>query len=228
MKYLVTREQAEAIRRIMSQHMVPDHFGEYLVQNLYYDTDDWSVIRDSIEKPLYKEKMRLRCYGVPDCDSKFYLELKKKYKGIVYKRRIDILPKDLFGGSVREIVSEEDSQIARELDFYLKQNAVSEKIYISYKRIAYTGVEDEGLRVTFDTDIRFRLDRLHFWNPWEGGAILPRDAALMEVKTLGGMPLWLARALSENEVHPSPFSKYGACYTGFIMKPIERRVQISA
>jgi len=229
-KYIVTREQYAALINVLSRYMEPDSFGEYLVQNLYYDTDGWDVIRASIEKPAYKEKMRLRWYGEMNQESELFLELKKKYKGVVYKRRLAIPVKKLPTGSVREIVPEGGSQIARELDFYMKANAVSGKIYISYWRCAFVGAEDRELRVTFDTDIGFRLDCLDCFHPGDGHFILPQDKMLMEVKTPGGIPVWLARALCENKIFPTAFSKPGVCYMNHILKKsgMERMVPTSA
>jgi len=229
-KYLITETQNTALKKTISEYMIPDQYGEYQVQNLYYDTDNWDVIRASIEKPAYKEKMRLRCYGEATGESKFYLELKKKYKGVVYKRRIEIPAQSLIGSSVRGIVAGTLSQISKELDFYLQSNGVAEKIYIGYQRTAFAGIEDDGLRVTFDTDVRFRLDDLNFSNSTTGQCILPESKILMEVKTLGGMPLWMAGALSENEVFPTSFSKFGTCYTDYVLKQIcdERKVTLCA
>ena len=229
-KYLVTEKQQAALQETISQYMRPDQYGAYWVQNLYFDTSNWDVIRTSLEKPIYKEKMRLRCYGEAGPDSKFYLELKKKYKGVVYKRRIAIPARALRGDSVRGIVAKNGSQIAKELDFYLQSNEVSEKIYIAYQRAAFTGVEDAELRVTFDTDIRFRLEDLRFSKSGGDQLILPEGKTLMEVKALGGMPLWLAGALSENGIFPASFSKFGVCYTDVIYKQAceEKKVKICA
>ena len=229
-KYLITLEQGAALQGFLPRHMEPDRFGEYLVQNLYYDTENWNVIRASIEKPLYKEKMRLRCYDMPKQEANVFLELKKKHMDIVYKRRIAIPFQSLSRRSVRDIVSGETSQISRELDFYLRSNAVSEKVYISYLRTAFSGTEDAGLRVTFDTDVRFRMDDLHFLRPGKGHCILPQDKMLIEIKALGGMPLWMSRALSEYAIYPTAFSKFGVCYTGYIFghSSEERTVRISA
>jgi hypothetical protein len=229
-KYLITREQGAALRDILARHTESDRFGEYTVQNLYFDTEDRDIIRASVEKPLYKEKMRLRCYGAANRESKLFLELKKKYKGLVYKRRIPVSHEDFRSKPIREIVSGESSQISREFYFYLKTNPVSEKIYISYRRIALAGTDWDGLRVTFDKDVRFRSYNLSFERPDDGQIIIPRDSLLMEIKTLGGMPVQLTRALSENGIFPRAFSKYGVCYTDFILKRIieERTVKIIA
>jgi SPX domain protein involved in polyphosphate accumulation len=224
-KYLITQEQGAALRDICSRYMTPDQYGEYLVQNVYYDTENWDIIRFSLEKPLFKEKLRLRCYEVSREEGELFLELKKKYKGVVYKRRLAIPMKSLSGRTVREIVSDESSQISRELDFYLKANAVRERIYISYRRTAFTGFKDDGLRVTFDTDLRFRLDCLDFSDQGGGQSIIPDGKMLMEIKTLGGIPLWMTHALCENKIYPIAFSKYGVCYTEHILKQEETRLK---
>jgi SPX domain protein involved in polyphosphate accumulation len=224
-KYLVTRDQGTALQELFLRHMEADHYGSYLVQNLYFDTENWDAIRESLDKPIYKEKMRLRCYGLPKQGTDFFLELKKKYKGIVYKRRIAIPAVSLSDKTVLDAVSAEPSQIARELEFYMKSNAVSEKVYIAYRRIALAGVKDDGLRVTFDTDMCFRTDRLDFTHPYAGYSILPENNMLMEIKTLGGMPMWMTRILSESKIYPTAFSKYGVCYTDHILGQSERAAE---
>ena len=216
LKYLLTEEQNAAIHKIIRGHLPQDGFGEYLVQSIYFDTPNWDVIRASIEKPRYKEKLRLRCYGVPGADSSVYLELKKKYNGVVYKRRIASPITDLHSKSPKEIAGESNSQTGRELSFYLNSNPVSEKAHISYTRTAFAGAH--GLRITFDTDLRFRADLLDYQHPQGGQAVLPEDMTVMEVKATGGMPLWLAQALSELKIFATTFSKYGAGYKKYILQ----------
>jgi len=216
-KYLVTAEQGEDLQKQLTRYMTIDRQGEYLVQNLYYDTDDWDIIRGSIEKPLYKEKLRLRFYGQKTNESRGFLELKKKFKGITYKRRIDFPLRELENRNIREIVSSFDSQISREIDFFLQRNAVSEKVYIAYTRAAYNGIEDGDLRITFDKDLFFRLTGLE-GNLESNCQILKANQMIMEIKTAGAIPLWLTKALSENGIFPIPFSKFGVCYIGHIFK----------
>ena len=269
-KYLVSKEQFFTIMEELPRYMTPDRYGEYLIQNLYYDTEGWDVIRASIEKPSFKEKLRLRCYGEINQARMLFLELKKKYNGVVYKRRLPIPVNTDAGETVRDTVlngisgaiscgssnavktgipyavsssipnalitgisgaiSYSNAQIAREIRYYLMSQAVFERVYISHKRKAFVGKEDVNLRVTFDTDVRFRPDNLQFNSPGDGRAILPPDVILMEIKTPGGMPVWLARVLSYNGIFPEAFSKFGACYAGYI-KPEpapERSAQVSA
>ena len=213
-KYLVSKEQGVALKEVFSAHMEPDRFDNYLVQNLYYDTLNWDIIRSSLNKPLYKEKMRLRCYDIPDANSTVFLELKKKFKGTVYKSRVSFPFNELSYRCVQDIAANGDSPVSRELHFYMQRNAVLPRTYIAYRRSAFSG--ENELRVTFDTEIRYRLNRLDFQNPDEGYLILPQNTMLMEIKTLGGMPLWLARMLSEHGIFPASFSKYGKCYSSFI------------
>jgi len=223
-KYLITEAQRETLFGVFLQHMNPDRFESYLVQNLYFDTKHWDIIRTSIEKPLYKEKMRLRCYGEEVLESKVFLELKKKYKGIVHKRRIALSNMRLSGKEIEDIVAEEASQISHELAFHLEEKQVYERMYISHKRCAFVGAADKGLRVTFDTDVCYRVQGLTFEQPERGTPILSRDTVILEIKTPGGIPLWLARTLSKLKIYPTSFSKYGTCYTDYMQKQKERSV----
>jgi SPX domain protein involved in polyphosphate accumulation len=229
-KYLVTMEQGAVLQKLVRRYAEIDRQGEYLIQDLYYDTADWDIIRKAIEKPLYKEKLRLRSYGLYNSESPVFLELKKKFEGIVYKRRVAFPLGELKNRGVSEIVSALDSQIAREISYFLQTNQVSEKIHIAYKRIAYTGIEDKGLRITFDKNIAFHLCSLNNINFGEyshkdyndrqikGRQILDDNQVLMEIKTTGAIPLWLIRTLSENNIFPISFSKVGVCYVRHISK----------
>jgi len=222
-KYLITSEQGAALQRLIGCYTAIDRQGEYLIRDLYYDTANWDIISKSIEKPSYKEKLRLRLYGEYNSESQGFLEMKRRYDGIVYKRRIAFPLGELKNCSVREIVSADDSQISREISYFLKINPVLEKIHIAYKRAAYIGIEDKGLRITFDRDIGFHLcslisNKFDEYNPDNDHQILDSNQMLMEIKTEGAIPLWLTRALSENNIFPVSFSKFGTCYARYISK----------
>jgi SPX domain protein involved in polyphosphate accumulation len=229
-KYLITKEQGAVLQQLVTQRMVIDRLGEYLVQNLYYDTVNWDIVRESIEKPLYREKLRLRFYDQYSPESLGFLELKKKFDGIVYKRRVGFPLGELKSRRVNEIISSANSQISREIGFFLQNNPVSEKVYIAYKRAAYNSVEDWGLRVTFDKDIVFSLNSLdkyemefrqhasNFLPVPVGGQIIDENLMVLEIKTTGAMPLWLTQALSKNNIFPLSFSKFGVCYTRHIAR----------
>jgi len=222
-KYLITSEQGATLQRLIVCYTAIDQQGEYLIRDLYYDTASWDIISKSIEKPLYKEKLRLRLYGEYNSESQGFLEMKRKYDGIVYKRRIAFPLGELKDRSVREIVLANDSQISREINYFLKINPVSEKIHIAYKRAAYNGIDDKGLRITFDRDIAFHLcyldsNKFDEYNLDDGRQILDPNQVLMEIKTTGAIPLWLTSALSENNIFPISFSKSGVCYARHISK----------
>jgi len=224
-KYLITGEQGAALQRLVSWYTAIDQQGEYLIQDLYYDTDNWDIISKSIEKPSFKEKLRLRFYGEYNSESQGFLEMKRKYEGIVYKRRIALPLSELKKRGVRETVSAVDSQISREISYFLLTNRVSEKIHIAYKRTAYTGIENKGLRITFDRDIVFHLcpmnnNNFSEFNPENDRQIqiIEQNQMLMEIKTADAIPLWLTRVLSENNIFPVTFSKFGVCYVRHIAK----------
>jgi len=208
-KYIITTEQAESLISLMAGHVEVDKYGKYWVQNLYYDTEGWDVIRTSMEKPFFKEKMRLRCYGTLENSDRVFLEFKKKYAGVVYKRRLPLLPQDC--SDIRKRLSEDDSQIAKELAYYINRTGVRERMFISYYRQAFAGLHDAGLRITFDSEISYRLDDFGFNSPGVGHAIL-KDAILLEIKTPSNFPVWLAQLLGELGLYTSSFSKYGTCF----------------
>lgn len=216
-KYLIAEAQKNALLADISGHIVADKHSEYIVQNLYFDTENWDVIRTSIDNPLYKEKMRLRCYGEHVQESRLFLELKKKYEKVVYKRRVALPGELLSDNNVQDIVEKKPSQISRELQYYMKTNSVYEKMYLSYKRCAFTSAEDKGVRITFDTDIRYRMYDLELRQHERGISVLEPDQTIMEIKMWGGMPPWLVKALGDNKIYPVTFSKCGACYTKHVI-----------
>ena len=212
-KYLLTTAQYTALYEVLEKHMTADKYERYTVCNLYFDTEHNDLIRRSIEKPRYKEKLRLRSYGVVKDDDKVFLEIKKKFKGVVYKRRI-VLPYSeakayLYDG----IPPSETGQIFREIDYFIKFYKASPKLYLAYERTALCGVgEEKGLRVTFDRNIQSRTYDLDLAIPPSGEQLLAPDEYLMEIKAPGAVPLWLSDALTTLAIYPNSFSKYGKVY----------------
>lgn len=209
LKFLVTDAQREQLERALAERMVPDRFAHSSIRNIYYDTPDFRLIRRSLEKPVYKEKLRLRCYGE---SREVFLEMKKKYKGIVYKRRIALTEPQAQAFMERRGTIPE-TQIGREMvyfrDFYKN---LQPQVYLSYERDAWIGHGDPGLRLTFDDDIRFRRHALRLAQAPGGNSILPPGLLLMEVKAENAIPLWLTELLSELKISKISFSKYGRAY----------------
>lgn len=211
-KYFISPAQAETMLGEMRQHMTADRYGEYAIGNIYCDTDNFRLIRASLEKPAYKEKLRIRCYGVPKAGDKVFVELKKKCGGVVYKRRVTAPLPQAERFLCTETAPAEWGQIGQELQWFQRFYDTMPRMYIGYDRTAWAGTEDPALRITFDRNIRWRRDRLTLDMGDDGKRLLPEDQILMEVKTLGACPLWLCRALSAQHIYPASFSKYGACY----------------
>lgn len=211
-KCLITKEQKARLLQLFEQYMKPDEFGKSSIFNLYYDTPDFLLIRRSLDKPVYKEKLRLRSYGRANKDTKVFLELKKKYKSVVYKRRISLNEKsatDYFTGGY--ILPE--SQIGKEID-YVKSfyKGIAPQVFIAYDREAFFGKEDENFRITFDENILWRDWDLSLCSEKYGNAILRNDMLLMEIKVASGIPLWLTDFLTKNKIYKKSFSKYGNAY----------------
>ena len=216
-KYLLSHGQYETLFRELQDHIVPDAYHRSTVCSIYYDTDDYELIRRSIEAPVYKEKLRLRSYGVPDDDGTVFIELKKKYKGMVYKRRVPMGAKAAMAYLAGEAAPTESSQMTREIDWFLHENDVKPKAFIACDRYAWVDRENAELRITFDENLRWRTDRLDLTLGADGESLTEPGAVLMEIKIPGTAPLWLARLLSDQRVFPTSFSKYGTCYKNHIL-----------
>ena len=216
-KYLLSRGQYETLFRELQDHIVPDAYHRSTVCSIYYDTDDYELIRRSIEAPVYKEKLRLRSYGVPDDDGTVFIELKKKYKGMVYKRRVPMGAKAAAAYLAGEAAPTESSQMTREIDWFLHENDVKPKAFIACDRYAWVDRENAELRITFDENLRWRTDRLDLTLGADGESLTGPGDVLMEIKIPGTAPLWLARLLSDQHVFPTSFSKYGTCYKNHIL-----------
>ena len=216
-KYLLSPESHDALWDRIGSYLEPDDYPESTVCSIYYDTDDYRLIRHSIEGPVYKEKLRLRSYNIPGCSDPVFVELKKKYKGVVYKRRVELAASDAEAWLDRGEKPREDSQTIREIDWFLRSVSPSAKAFLACDRQAWRAKDDPELRITFDRRIRWRGERLHLGEGDEGEELLGPGEVLMEIKTPTAAPLWLAHSLSELEIFPCSFSKYGSCYKEHIL-----------
>ncbi|MBQ1838200.1 MAG: polyphosphate polymerase domain-containing protein [Ruminococcus sp.] len=211
-KYILTLEQRRLLLEKIASYIKPDEYGESTVCSLYFDTPDSRLIRSSMEKPIYKEKLRLRSYSTPKRDSNVFLELKKKYNGVVYKRRQTMS----YQQAQRYLTEGElpvDSQVMREIDWSMRYyKDIAPKVFIAYDRTAFYSKTDRELRITFDRNVRFRTDHLDLAKGHYGERILDPQLCIMEIKALSAMPLWLTEVLTELQLFPGTFSKYGTAY----------------
>ena len=213
LKYLMTRNQKQRLLEVMAPYMALDKFGRTTIRNIYYDTDSDLLIRRSIEKPAYKEKLRVRSYRQTGPEDTVFVELKKKHDSIVYKRRMTLPCRNteqwLCGGDWKP----QDSQIAREIQYFLGYyQTLRPAMFLSYEREAYFCPDGGDFRVTFDDTILYRREKLSLEEPVWGTPLLDEDQVLMEIKCSGGIPLWMTRFLSEERIYKTSYSKYGNAY----------------
>lgn len=211
LKYILNRDQLAQLRLAMAGRMQEDRFGLTTIASLYYDTPDDRLIRASLEKPIYKEKLRLRTYGRATETSPVYLELKRKYNGTVYKRRLQTTVGEA-AAFLQNGQAAPDGQIGRELAAFRDHyQTLIPRFLIVYERTAY--VEAGGdLRLTIDRNLRYRSERLELTGSMEGTPLLDEGCALLELKVQTAIPLWLTHALSEAGIYKTSFSKCGEAY----------------
>ncbi|MBC3890008.1 VTC domain-containing protein [Acetobacterium paludosum] len=223
-KFQLNESQFEQLLPILLTEMVPDSYtsknDSYSIYNIYFDTENYDIIRHSLSKPYYKEKLRLRSYAIPiSSDDKVFLELKKKIGGIVSKRRATMTLNEANRFiSKREYPLETNAinrLVLEEIDNFLDHHIIEPKAYISYERSAYLGKNDPEFRVTFDYNIKSRQNNLSLEKGDFGNQLLPKDGYIMEIKILGAIPVWLTHVLSSLKIYSSSFSKYGNAYTEY-------------
>lgn len=219
LKYLLTRRQRDALLRCLGPEIEPDVYPHSSIRNLYFDTPDHLLIRRSLEKPAYKEKLRLRSYGTAGPQDTVFLELKKKYDELVSKRRI-LLPQEQALGWLNGTQTLPDSQIARELETaHRRYGPLQAAVFLSYERDCYRAAGGGELRLTFDESICFRTGPQTLSCTPGGTALLRPEQVLLEIKTPQALPLWLVRALSRAGLRQTGFSKYGAAYRTLCAAP---------
>lgn len=220
-KYLLSPQQYTALKAEIDKRFNPDEYGETKICNIYYDTPNYLLIRRSIDKPIFKEKLRLRTYGVPKGTTTAFIEIKRKFNSVVYKRRIH-LP---YNKAVEYIKTaqdrQSDTQISKEIDYMINfYPGIEPKFYISYDRSAFFYKETSDIRVTFDRNLIWRDYELDLTNGSYGEPLLPEGYVLMEVKVPNTEPLWMASLLSQLKIYPTSFSKVGTAYKTMLAKKL--------
>lgn len=224
LKYVLSKEQVNSLVDALEGHMKVDKYGKTTIASLYYDTIDSRLIRTSLEKPKFKEKIRLRSYGMADDSKTVFLELKRKAYGVVYKRRVETKVKDAidFFNNKVDIVAE--GQIAKEITYFREYyGELIPSCLIIYDRVAYE--EDNGnLRLTIDYNPRYRIDNLRLDYSMEGIPLLKDGEAILEIKIQDSIPLWLSHILDKYKIFINGFSKYGKAYEKQILEAKERGI----
>lgn len=222
LKYMISQEQKTRIQKELQPYMKLDKYGRTTIRNIYYDTNNYRLIRHSIEKPAYKEKLRIRSYGQPAPDETCFVELKKKYNSVVYKRRVFLPETEAIEWLSGKNHCHSSSQISKEIDYFLDYyESLHPTLFISYQREAFYAKDDSDFRITFDDNILCRQDDFSLSSHIYGLPILDKDKVLMEIKCSGGIPLWMTSILSKEHIYKTPFSKYGTAYKKYILPKLK-------
>ena len=213
LKYMLTQSQKAAILKAIEPYMALDQYGRTTIRNIYMDTENYRLIRRSIERPAYKEKLRIRSYCQATDQGTVFVELKKKCDGIVYKRRIPLPLAQACGWVCGGQSRPADTQISREIDYCMSfYGKLKPTVFLSYEREAYCQKDGGDFRVTFDENILYRREDIDLRSPAYGTPLLKEGQVLMELKCAGGIPLWMAEVLSREKIYKTSFSKYGTAY----------------
>ncbi len=212
-KYLITRQQKDAILQAIQPYMSPDDYGHTTIRNIYFDTDTYRLIRRSLEKPVYKEKLRIRSYKPAAPEDPVFVELKKKYRSLVYKRRLSIPEAQAMISFRLGLPLPVRSQIADEIEYFrCYYQSLRPTVFLSYTREAFYSLNNGDLRMTLDENILYREHDFSLGSEIYGSSLLKKDQTLMEIKTAYSLPLWMSRVLNRLEIYPTSFSKYGMAY----------------
>ena len=224
LKYLITKEQKEIILSCMEPYMKEDPYGRSTIRNVYFDLPDFLLIRRSFAKPVYKEKLRIRSYNAVSSAEPIFVELKKKYKSVVYKRRISLPERDAMRYLCQGAPLDTKSQISREIDYFLEfYKALSPTVFLSYDREAFYAAEDGDFRVTFDDNILWRNYDLSLTKSIYGFPLISSDLSLMEIKTGSAIPLWMVSILTSHQIYKTSFSKYGTAFQQILSGTVKQK-----
>lgn len=223
-KYKIDLNTYYKLLDVFNDHLNIDEFNKdnkyYTICNIYFDTQDNNLIRTSLSKPKYKEKLRLRGYGVPNITDKVYLEIKKKFNGVVNKRRSKLTLSESYDFVRTKLPPARkgymNNQVIKEIEYVLNIYPLSPKLYLAYDRQAFFGKDDKNLRITFDFNIRSRRSELGLELGDHGTKLLDDNIVLLEIKSSNSLPLWLTQTLSKHKIYRTSFSKYGTEYKNLL------------
>ena len=209
-KYILTPKEHQELMTALKDHLKKDKYFKGTNCSIYFDNDEHYIAVHNLEKPLYKEKLRIRSYNVPkSLDDTIFIEIKKKFKGLGNKRRIAVKLKDFYRYLETGELKTDNQQIKSELDYCFKFYNLKPSLYLAYDRLSYCGKNEPDFRVTFDQNIRSRTTDLKLEHGDEGEKYFKNNEVIMEVKALNSFPLWFVKTLSKLQIYPTSFTKFG-------------------
>ena len=213
-KYRISPEQADTLRRWLPRHMEADAYGEggssmYDVHSLYLDGPDWSIYRDTRNGAFARFKLRARCYRF-DPEAPVFLEVKARQGEAMTKSRAPLAHADaldiLRGGIPRrEVDTAAVEAFRKEMD----RRQAFPRAWVTYRRSAWVGGERGLVRITFDDHIRCGAPTTDLREP-ERWWPLPevRGLVVLEVKYSGSYPQWVAEMIRKFDLERKSMSKY--------------------
>ncbi len=207
-KYLINKEQKDKLLNNIADYIEEDEYFKSEISNIYFDNDNHELLIESLEKPKFKIKVRLRMYNN---SNDVFLEIKDKVNGIVGKRRIKLTLDEFNDYFDNHKIK--NNQIMKELDYYFKLFNLKPSIFVAYDRLSYKEKDNKNLRITIDANLRSRYNNLKLESGSYGDKYFDNDTYIMEIKVLDSMPLWLVKNLSILEIYPISFSKVGNIYS---------------
>lgn len=211
-KYILSKDIYNNLINIIQNNITYDEYPKSTICNIYFDTDNYDLISNSIQKPIYKQKVRLRSYNIPDLNDYVFLEIKKKFNGIVNKRRIKMSLKEYYDYLNNGELKTNNKQIKEEIDYCFSMYDLKPKIFIAYDRLCFIDKNDKSFRITFDKNVRSRNNDLKLEDGDNGHNYFEKGEIIMEVKAQNAYPTWFIKALSNLKIRPTSFSKYGSIY----------------
>ncbi|MBR5621324.1 polyphosphate polymerase domain-containing protein [Candidatus Saccharibacteria bacterium] len=208
-KYLLTEKQVRDLMWLVEPYLKKDKYFKGTNCSIYFDNDSRYLAIHSMEKPLYKEKIRIRSYGVPRLNDTVFLEIKKKVNGVGGKRRIPVKLSDFYNYLETGELDSNSEVIKKELDMCMERYGLKPTMFLAYDRTSYCGKDDPTFRLTFDRNVRSRNDELRLELGDHGEKFFENNLVVMEVKAMDAYPFFFVRALSKLKIYPASFSKYG-------------------
>ena len=215
-KYFLSKEQAYNLLKEINTYIEKDKYYKSNILNIYFDNNNDEILIRSGDKPIYKDKIRLRSYSIPTLKDDVFLEIKSKYNGVTGKRRIRMKLSDFYNYINNNEIK--NTQIMNEIDYLFKYYDLKPSYFVGYDRLSYKGKDNEGLRITLDSNLRSRTSNLNLEQGDYGDLFFDDDRLIMEIKTLNSIPLWLTSALSKFKIYPISFSKVGEIYKKEMVK----------
>lgn len=211
-KYELSQSEYLSFLEAIQAHVHPDIYHKYTVHSVYFDNDHYQLAVNSLQKPEYKCKVRLRTYQDPDADTMCFLELKKKYNDIVYKTRFYMEVASAYQYLYQNKMPKNPNNIMRELDYVFHFYKLKDFCYVQYDRECYAANEDMDVRITFDTNIRYRLDDISLSRNGSETNLTEENVYMLEIKCKDRYPMWLVQILSKMKLYKKSFSKCGSIY----------------